>query len=357
MALLIATLTVIGALVASQPPEAFIQMARVSGQVIEEGTNTPVAGARVFVVLDRNLSAPAGPPLESMTDQDGRYHIDTLSAGRSSIGAQKDGFAPSLEPSTKQMFEVAAGQAVDGLTVTLRRGGVINGRVLDSPGQPLTAADVLALLKRLNSDDRTAGSDDRPARPTSSGAPLLIPFGQSRTNDLGEFQISGLPPGEYLIAANPNREFGGTATSSPATSSPGMSTMTIRLVTVAAFQVSGIVVDDAGFPMADVMVRLEDGRSERDPLLSLSMGPDRTSQSDASGRFTLSNVAPGSYTLRADRDYVGAFATFADFFFDSNGTPRAGSSRSTPARAAGTIEVTVENANVTDLRIIVPRSQ
>lgn len=79
------------------------KVARVSGQVIEDRTNTPVAGADVFVVVDRDLSAPADALPASMTDQDGRYHLDALPAGRYRIAAHKAGFVPPMEPSTMQM--------------------------------------------------------------------------------------------------------------------------------------------------------------------------------------------------------------------------------------------------------------
>src|SRR5436190_2921733 len=189
MTLLIASLTLMGALVASQPQQAVAPMGRVSGRVIEDGTNTPVAGARVFVGLDAELATPVDPSPETVTDRDGRYHLDALPAGRYYIAAEKAGFAPPMEPSTMQRLEVSAGQALGGRTVVMRRGGVFTGRVLDSIGQPLANAGVTALLKRLTSIDWPAG-------PTWSGAPLLMPSGQSQTNDLGEFRIFGLSAGE-----------------------------------------------------------------------------------------------------------------------------------------------------------------
>jgi carboxypeptidase family protein len=372
MTLLIARLTLVGTLVASQPLQTIAQMGRVSGQVTEDGTNIPVAGAHVFVVHDGEFSTPAGPPPATVTDQDGRYRFDNLPAGRYYIAAEKSGFAPPMEPSTMQVFEVAAGQILDGLAVSLRRGGVITGRVLDPLGQALANVGVTALLKRLHSNDRPTG-------PTSSGAPLLMPSGQSPTNDLGEFRIFGLSPGEYVIAANPRTDFGGAAASSSAmtimisTFFPGtadvsaaqpvtvqsgetVSDLTIRLVTVPAFQMSGVVVDEAGAPAADVMVILMDGRRDTDSLLSLSMEPRGMSQSDASGRFAFGDVPAGSYSLRAGGG-VGFFGISADFVIGSDGTPRAGPSRPRSAPEPGTIEVTIENASVSGLKIVVPRSQ
>src|SRR5438067_5461401 len=189
MTLHVASLVLWSALAAGQGSEAVTQMARVSGQVIEEGTNTPVAGARVFVVPDDERSATADAPPASVTDRDGRYQLDALPAGRYRIAAQKADFAPPLDPSTMQIFEVADGEALDNVVVSLQRGGVITGRVLDPLGQPAANVRVTALLKRLNSSDRPAGQ-------TWDGAPLLMPSGQGQTSDGGQFRILGLWPGE-----------------------------------------------------------------------------------------------------------------------------------------------------------------
>jgi len=159
MTLLIASLTLIGALVASQPQQAVAPMGRVSGRVIEDGTNTPVAGARVFVGLDAELATPVDPSPETVTDRDGRYHLDALPAGRYYIAAEKAGFAPPMEPSTVQRFEVSAGQAPDGLTVVMRRGGVFTGRVLDSIGQPLAQRRRDGVVETPHFDRLARGAD------------------------------------------------------------------------------------------------------------------------------------------------------------------------------------------------------
>ena len=375
MTLQIASLALVGTLVASQPPQAVTQMSRVSGQVIEDGTNTPVAAARVFVVLDDERAAPDGSPPEVLSDRDGRYQFDMLTPGRYHIAAQKDGFAPPMDPSTMQIFEVAAGQVLDGLTVSLRRGGAFAGRVLDPQRQPIANVGVTALLKRLNRNDQPAGV-------ASSGPPLLMPSGQGQTNDLGEFRIFGLWPGEYVIVATAQSKFGGAATqpaaatTTTATYFPGtadvsaaqpvavqsdetVSYLIIPLVSVPAFKISGVVVDGAGAPVANAMVMLMGGQRGTDLLLSLVVGPPLMSPSDAAGRFTFGDVPAGAYTVRADAGGggIGAFGFTDTFGIDIDGTPRGDPSRPKPAREPGTIEVTVENADVGDLRIVVAGSQ
>jgi hypothetical protein len=376
MTLQIASLTLVGTLVASQPPQAVTQMSRVSGQVIEDGTNRPVADARVFVVLDDERAAPDGSPPEVLSDRDGQYQFDVLTPGRYLIAAQKDGFAPPMDPSTMRIFEVAAGQILDGLTVSLRRGGAFAGRVLDPQRQPVANVGVTALLKRLYRNDQPAGV-------ASSGPPLLVPSGQGQTNELGEFRIFGLWPGEYVIVATAQSKFGGAATQpaaatrTTATYFPGtadvsaaqavavqqdetVSDLIIPLVSVPAFKISGVVVDRAGAPVANAMVMLMEGQRGPDLLLSLVAGPPLMSPADAAGRFTFGDVPAGAYTLRADAGFgggIGAFGFTDTFGIDIDGIPRGDPSRPKPAREPGTIDVSVDNADVSDLRIVVTGSQ
>jgi hypothetical protein len=372
MTLRVASLMLVGSLVASQPAHAVAQMAQVSGQVIEDGTNIPVANARVFVVFDDERAAVDGNPPDTLSDRDGRYRFDMLPPGRYHIAAQKDGFAPPMDPSTMKVVEITDRQVLDDVTVILRRGGAFSGHVVDAQGRPIANVGVTALLKRLNQVDPPAGA-------APFGAPLLMPSGQGETNDLGEFRIFGLWPGEYVIVANVRSPFGGAATASSsatvttATYFPGttdvsaaqplavesgqtVSDLTIPLVSVPAFKVSGVVVDAAGNPVANAMVMLMSGRGGTDFLLSLVMGP-LMSPSDASGRFSFGAVPAGTYTVRADIGGVGFFGVTDTFGFDGDGTPRSGPGQSKPAAEPGTIELSVDNADVSDLRIVVAGSQ
>src|SRR5207302_9231948 len=65
--------------------------------------------------------------------------------------------------------------------------------------------------------------------------------------------------------------------------------LTIQLVTVPSFQVSGMVVGKGGNPVADARVILWEAAGT-DSLLALIMGPRGMSQSDTSGRFVLGGI-------------------------------------------------------------------
>ena len=65
------------------------------------------------------------------------------------------------------------------------RGSVISGRVLDEFGEPVADAMVNAMRSAW-----TAGR--RKLQPTGRSA---------QTNDLGQYRIYGLPPGDYYVSA------------------------------------------------------------------------------------------------------------------------------------------------------------
>src|SRR3954465_12228258 len=96
---------------------------RIAGRVIAEGTNAPVAGARVMVFPMRRRMPPPGPmgmPPSAMTDQDGRFVFNGLAPGEYRVDVQKTGFASSIDPAAQpKTYTVAAGQAVDNISIVL----------------------------------------------------------------------------------------------------------------------------------------------------------------------------------------------------------------------------------------------
>jgi len=287
------------------------------GRVTVQGSDTPIAGARVLLLpASRPVSPiPIGPPPQATTDQDGRFGFQAIAPGQYRLNVQKSGFAPNYEPMTPPpAVTIAAGQQVS-VDVHLQRGGVISGRVLDATGGPLTDARVMALRRQ-------------PAARNAAGQTRLLPApmtGPQQTNDLGEFRISGLAPGEYAVAVIPHgfNGFGAPGVAPHTSTGSGHATMVTtfypgtvdqtaaQLVSVAAggeagnivftvqsapgFRVSGIVVDENGAPIADAMVSLvADPRSA-----GFSFGPVGGTRSDANGRFAIDDVPAGTYRANA----------------------------------------------------------
>ena len=292
---------------------------RLSGRVTAEGTNAPVAGARVMVFpMMRAAMPPSGPmaiPPQAMTDQDGRFVFNSVAPGEYRIDVQKTGFASLMDPSTRpRTYTVAAGQALDNVSIVLQKGAVISGKVLDQKGEPVTDARVMA-LRRIT----PAGASTAP--------PRLIPApmqGPQQTNDIGEYRVTGLPPGEYFLAVSPRAlgfagpgaasttGNGGGALTPTTTYYPGtadqagaqaitvaagaeVSNMVFTLQSAPAYRVSGMVVDENGAPIAHAMVMLmNDPRSGM-----MFIGPGGNAQTGDDGRFSIGDVTPGAYRLNA----------------------------------------------------------
>ena len=308
----------LAALSFSQTP-AQAATGRLSGRVIAEGTNAPIAAARVMVLpMMRSATPPTGPftvPPQAMTDQDGQFVVNSLAPGEYRIEVQKTGFASSADPTTRpRTYTVAAGQALDDISIVLQKGAVITGKVLDQKGEPVSDAHVMA-LRRITPPVAT------------TAPPRLIPApmqGPQQTNDIGEYRVSGLPPGEYFLAASPRgMGFGGPGMASttghgggtptptttyypgtadqagaqPITVAAGaeVSNIVFVLQSAPAYRVSGTVVDENGAPIAHAMVMLmTDPRSGM-----MFMGPGGNAQTGDDGRFSIGDVTPGSYRLNA----------------------------------------------------------
>ena len=265
----------------------------------------------------RRLQGPPANPLDgrpnaATSGPDGRFTFTGIDPGSYSVTVDKAGFAPVSpgpgRPPTS--VDLTAGARRDDIVVTLQRGGVIAGRVVDATGEPISGVRVMALRPRPT-----------PPRPLPNGVaiPRLLPSGPSaQTDDLGEFRLFSLAPGDYYVQVMP--AFSGPYSSGASSGAPVnvptfypgtiddaaaqaiavSSGQTVRDVivqmrTASAFRISGIVVDDSGQPFANVMIQLRPAGA----IAGLPSSPPAQGRTDAQGRFTLAGVTNGAYTLVA----------------------------------------------------------
>jgi protocatechuate 3,4-dioxygenase beta subunit len=158
----------------------------ISGSVITAGGGSPVRRARVSLT---------GAELRGgrfvVTDEAGRFTFLALPAGRFYLNASKAGYismafgaAQPGRPGTP--IELGDGQQIDRVTLTLPRGGVITGTVLDDHGEPAPGTPVRAM--RVVTED---------------GERRLRIMGQDQTDDRGIYRIYQLQPGDYIVSAVP----------------------------------------------------------------------------------------------------------------------------------------------------------
>lgn len=286
-----------------QPPRdgraAAAGTGRIRGRVVAADSGQPIRKAIIRVV-----SPDTRTTRTSSTDPDGRYEIKDLPAGRYAVTATKGtyvnlsyGQRRPNEPG--KPLQLTDNQTLDKIDFSLARGGVIAGRVLDEFGEPVADVQVVPMRNQFTSTGR---------RPTPSGR-------LASTNDIGEFRIYGLSPGQYYVSATlRSQSFGldaaaedrsgyaptyypGTPNFSDAqaitvAAAETRSDIVLMLVPTRTAQISGSVVDAQGQPVKQgaVQAMQESGMM----MLGMSAGPIRPD-----GSFTVSGVAPGEYTLRA----------------------------------------------------------
>jgi hypothetical protein len=288
--------------VAGQPPQktAGGGNAAVSGRVTLNGE--PMAN--VVVALQNPPGSPPSPGIRVKADGAGQFRFTGVTSGRYVLGALVPGFiSPSDHPYGPQgtLITVSEGENMDGVSIELKRGGAIAGRVIDSRRRAVVEESVV--LMKL----------DEQGRPQHFQNPANAYF--SGTDDRGYYRLFGLPAGRYLVSVGHiPQEFSslrGRRIFYPKTFHPDVTEESkaevIELseggeatgvdITVAeanrAYLVSGRIVDaETGQPvtMMDVgYVRMRaDSRS--------AGGAPNASRSDANGGFQIS-LPPGKYSL------------------------------------------------------------
>jgi hypothetical protein len=297
------SLVLVSSVAAAQPRDNTVKpgTAVLRGRVVASDSGRPIRRARVQLTVE----GPGGgsrPPENrgSMTDRDGNYEFKALTAGRYIVTVSKGSYVTLSygqrrpnEPG--KPIEVLDGQHVEKVDFALPRGAILTGRILDEFGEPAEFISVSLV---------PAGEVQR-KRVVNNGR-----FGS--TNDLGEFRIVGVPPGQYYLSAmgyRPDDVDSDDRTSYAATFYPGtanisearrltlsvgqtLNDLSMTLVTTHTARVTGVVTDSQGRPMSLGFVM---ATSRNSPGLSAPASgvvkPD--------GSFVLTGLAPGEYLLMA----------------------------------------------------------
>jgi hypothetical protein len=285
---------------------------RIRGRIVTSDAGTAVRRAQV------RISGPEIGSKAAFTAADGRYEFRDLPAGRFNLTVTKSGYVMMqygqnrpFEPG--RPIELADGQILDKADVALPRGSVVSGRVVDEFGEPVADAMVSAMRMQFVNGRR---------RLTNAGRGM-------QTNDLGQFRVYGLPPGEYYVSATlhsfesmgfdmmagPGGPVGSAPASGyaptyyPAAASPNdaqrvsvavgqeLSGVDIALQPVKLAKITGTAIGSDGKPLASAMVTLVPNMRE-----AMYFMPGRTSGTSKYGQFTIGNVVPGEYSLQVRSD-------------------------------------------------------
>ena len=330
---LLVVVVAIAALCVYPPPPAYADQQNVAATGTIAGTLTsadlgrPIRKAQVKLV-----SVPGDAAYTTFSDAEGRYLFDGVKPGDYMLSATKPGYLEMALGARRpgagvpgRILTLAAGQRIDKVAMTLPRGSVIAGIVLDEFGDPAMGVTVRAMRLEFQNGHRTAR-----------------PVGNAVTDDLGGYRIPGLLPGEFVVAAVPRDSvanasaaaesirvrqeqvrtagntrpqrvpvpeapsgtigyvpsyFGGSPTPGGATPirlglEEQANGIDLQLISLKTGSVSGVVTGADGMPtLASVQLI--------DPLMPIAGLAVWFRHPGADGRFSFGGLVPGDYVLRA----------------------------------------------------------
>lgn len=276
----------------SAPAPVVAQDCSADGTVVNSLTGAPVPRARVSLLS-------AGAQTTVLADSSGRFLMEKAPCGTLQFFARRTGFLENAtgvggpNPERKPVILESGGAAHD-IRVLLTPHAVVTGTVTDDQGDPVLGAQVAIFNSRVMLGRRT-----------------FQQTGQAGSNDLGEYRISGLAAGRYVVCAHPN---------------PGPGPLDLA---------NGLILGDKCFPgpleaNATATLELSAGREMRVNLalpsipsvhvrgtvtgltrargvaLSLSRrgavgnSSNRSAPVQPDGRFDIPGVTPGSWLLSTD---------------------------------------------------------
>ncbi len=270
----------------------------IGGRVLGADGKTPLRRAIV------RLSSSALPRrLTVRADLQGRYTFPGLPTGRYTVSASKAGYL-ALEYGQRRPFEagrrieLGAAERLTGVDIVLPPSASITGVVIDDAGERVNQMWVLAARQAYRNGRRTQ-----------------VMAAYTVSNDIGEFRLSGLAPGDYYIVTRQRDARVSELSDEPfgygTTLYPGVSTLAAaQLIHVTLGQqvtgvslpvgaartaaISGGVIDETGRPMTALRFGMTDG-----PDIAGLGGVLGGGTTDASGNFRVAGVRPGTYSLYA----------------------------------------------------------
>ncbi|MGB9203797.1 MAG: carboxypeptidase-like regulatory domain-containing protein [Terriglobales bacterium] len=274
----------------------------IAGTVVKEPGSEPLKKVLVQVVAEDQKQ---GGNYSATTDADGHFRIENIAPGRYRLFLEKTGLVEVNGHGLRadvNIFTVQAGHAAEDLLFRMLPTAIISGRVTDEDGDPMSGVRIVAQKKKRGKATRE-------------------PAGSESTNDLGEYRLAGLFPGQYWIVAMPPpdmRDYEKQQEKSPqgdnqndaqpdtrytTTYYPGTydatqaSALTLKagdempvnltLTPARTYRVRGMVTGVLAGQKANVALVSKAG----DSVHSNDVGPD--------GQFELRGIAPGSYVLMA----------------------------------------------------------
>ena len=317
----------------NQPQQMPKGTASIAGNLTSANGGRPMRRATVRV---QSASSPMSRT--ATTDERGNFEIKDLPAGEFTLRANKPGYLESIygqknpgsgRPGTP--ISLKENQRIEKLALTIPKGGVITGTIVDDAGEPAFGVAVRAMRWTWRNGEKT-----------------LVAAGNATSDDRGIYRIPTLSPGDFIVMATPRADSmndemmavermaqemagaggaggglrvsatGGLAMSSgddaptsgfapvfyPGTTLSNAATsvvlgpaeekngIDVQLQLVPLGTITGTVIGDPKAIQATT-IQLSDANTGLPGLVG------RTARPDATGKFSFAGVAPGSYNLTA----------------------------------------------------------
>jgi protocatechuate 3,4-dioxygenase beta subunit len=160
------------------------------GMVTKDPSGEPVKKALIELITENQS---AGGNYTALTTSEGAFRIEGILAGRYRLFAERTGYIEvdkHRKSAIARVLTLTAGQELKDVLIRLQAAAVVEGRVTDEDGDPLANSEVNVMRQSY-----------------ASGHSRWEQAAGERTNDLGEYRISGLEPATYYISVTPPPDF------------------------------------------------------------------------------------------------------------------------------------------------------
>ena len=230
---------------------------------VRDDAGKPIAKAEVTVGAEGGRTATTG--------DDGKATLRPVHLGFVLVDAKATGFAPAGSFAT-----VGSVGARGSVTIVLRAGVAVSGRVVDDKGKPLAKVHV------------AVGGEGGRAFGLGRNEP-----DSATTDDKGQFSFAAVAPGTHALVAN-DGEHAPTTGAPFAVSDRAVSGLEVKMK--AGGSITGSVVDKGGNPVPYASVRVS-GSGRR--MWSVAQ---RQTTTDKRGLFELRGLARAKLQMRAESD-------------------------------------------------------
>ena len=334
----------------------------VTGRVFDADTKTPITGVEVNVEVLSELSRRDAKK-SATTDSEGRYRISGLSVAENihySLSCDSPQGYRRLGYNDRPTFNFTTATVIDSMDLALEKEVVLSGVVVDTQNKPVPDADVfLSGGSDIYIADKVKSSSEgtftfHQLPPTGDlfalarleggwvSEPVAITLTEAGITDLvlvlqeaatvsgvivdtedkplsgyrasaerkptdrmgsgeggesdgeGRFEVTGLPSGAYelIVMSNQMASMGAEQKGVAVELTPGQHLTDVKLVYERDLTISGIVLNSSRTPIAGATITAG----------SPQFGGGTQSTTDADGRFTITDLQEGTYSVDADAE-------------------------------------------------------